>query len=129
MPSNCRTNNFSENYNGYIKIQLGKNRYINQVNFIHFIKTQSQRYLNKLHGNANTNKLILKNKEDKNILKDTEEKTIINKENNVYNNNNEKDKDKNIICDTIDNNDLLNDNTNNLLNENIEKIIIHILII
>ena len=25
IPSNCRTNNFLENYNGYIKSQLGKN--------------------------------------------------------------------------------------------------------
>ena len=53
IPSNCRTNNFLENYNGYIKTHLGKNRYINWVNFIHFIKTESQRNLNKLHENAN----------------------------------------------------------------------------
>ena len=47
LPSNCRTNNFLENYNGYIKIQLGKNRYINLVNFIHFIKTQNHKILSK----------------------------------------------------------------------------------
>ena len=80
IPSNCRTNNFLENYNGYIKSQLGKNRYINWVNFIHFIKTESQRHLNKLHENANPNKLNLKNKNDKNKLNEPESKTIINDE-------------------------------------------------
>ena len=128
IPSNCRTNNFLENYNGYIKSQLGKNRYINWVNFIHFIKTESQRHMNKLHENANANKLILKNKEDKNILKDTEKKIIINNENNDNNNthdNNEKDEVKNIICDTRNNNELLNANTNNLMIEKREKIIFH----
>ena len=70
IPSNCRTNNFLENYNGYIKTHLGKNRYINWVNFIHFIKTESQRNLNKLHENANLNILTLKKNEDKNIIKD-----------------------------------------------------------
>ena len=54
IPSNCRTNNFLENYNGYIKTHLGKNRYINWVNFIHFIKTESQRNSNKPHENANS---------------------------------------------------------------------------
>ena len=31
-----------ENYNGYIKRQLGKNRIINWVNFMHFIKTENE---------------------------------------------------------------------------------------
>ena len=33
VPKESRTNNFLENYNGYLKIQLGKKRIINWVNF------------------------------------------------------------------------------------------------
>ena len=55
------------------------------VNLIHFIKTESQRHLNKLHENANANKLIKKTKEDEIIPKNIEIKTIINKDNNNYN--------------------------------------------
>ena len=38
IPSFCRTNNFLENYNGYIKNKLGRHRVINWVNFIDFSK-------------------------------------------------------------------------------------------
>ena len=51
-----RTNNYLENYNGYIKNQLGKNRIINWVNFIHFIKLESRRSIEKL---TNTDKQII----------------------------------------------------------------------
>jgi len=57
IPHDCRTNNYLENYNGYIKKQLGKNRIINWVNFIHFIKLESRRSIEKL---TNTDKQILK---------------------------------------------------------------------
>jgi hypothetical protein len=100
IPSNCRTNNFLENYNGYIKTHLGKNRYINWVNFIHFIKTESQRNLNKLHENANLNILTLKKNEDKNIIKDMKTKKDninFNNDNDIdTNENNEKDEEKRI---------------------------------
>ena len=45
-----------ENYNGYIKSQLGKHRIINWVNFINFIKLESQRSINKLYGGTTFNK-------------------------------------------------------------------------
>ena len=100
IPSNCRTNNFLENYNGYIKTHLGKNRYINWVNFIHFIKTESQRNLNKLHENANLNILTFKKNEDKNIIKDMKTKKDninFNNDNDIdTNENNKKDKEKRI---------------------------------
>ena len=35
IPDDCRTNNFLENYNGFIKLVLGKHRIVNWVNFIH----------------------------------------------------------------------------------------------
>ena len=43
IPDDCRTNNFLENYNGFIKLVLGKHRIVNWVNFIHFIKSESSR--------------------------------------------------------------------------------------
>ena len=56
IPIDFRTNNYLENYNGYIKNQLGKNRIINWVNFIHFIKLESRRSIEKL---TNTDKQII----------------------------------------------------------------------
>ena len=41
IPVECRTNNSLENYNKYIKTQLGKHRKVNWVNFINFIKEES----------------------------------------------------------------------------------------
>ena len=55
IPKDCRTNNYLENYNGYIKKELGKNRVINWVNFIHFIKMESQRSVEKLINTQNFN--------------------------------------------------------------------------
>ena len=49
VPKDCRTNNFLENYNGYIKSKLGKHRIINWVNFLNFIKDESDRNINKLY--------------------------------------------------------------------------------
>ena len=45
FPDDCKTNNFLENYNDYLKNMLGKHRIINWVNFIHFIKEESQSLL------------------------------------------------------------------------------------
>ena len=56
IPNDCRTNNYLENYNGYIKSQLGKHRIINWVNFINFIKLESQRSIDKLYTNTTFNK-------------------------------------------------------------------------
>ena len=53
IPKDCRTNNYLENYNGYIKSKLGKNRIINWVNFINFIKDESIRYVYKLFNKNN----------------------------------------------------------------------------
>ena len=48
IPEKLRTNNFLENYNRYIKKKLGEKRIINWINFIHFIKEESDRSINKL---------------------------------------------------------------------------------
>ena len=52
----CRTNSFLENYNGYIKIKLGKHRETNWVNFMNLIKDESGRIIDKLY-NATSNNL------------------------------------------------------------------------
>ena len=49
VPKDCRTNNYLENYNGYIKSKLGKHRLTNWVNFINFIKEESKRNIDKLY--------------------------------------------------------------------------------
>ena len=77
IPEDCRTNNFLENYNGYIKRVLGKHRIINWVNFIHFIKSESSRSIEKLM-NSNNNNL-------KNFKKLIEKEKIIKKEQNKFN--------------------------------------------
>ena len=41
ISDDCKTNNFLENYNGYLKNMLGKHRIINLVNYMHFIKAES----------------------------------------------------------------------------------------
>ena len=56
IPKEYRTNHFLENYNGFIKSLLGRKRVINWVNFIHFIKNESNRSIDKLLINANYNK-------------------------------------------------------------------------
>ena len=56
IPSDCRTNSFLENYNGYIKSKLGKHRETNWVNFMNFIKDESGRIIDKLY-NATSNNL------------------------------------------------------------------------
>ena len=55
IPEDCRTNNFLENYNGYIKLNLGKHRIINWVNFIHFIKSESSPSIERLMNSGNNN--------------------------------------------------------------------------
>ena len=59
IPKECRTNNYLENYNGYIKKRLGTKRIINWMNFISFIKSESVNSLKKLFNN---NEEIFKNK-------------------------------------------------------------------
>ena len=44
-----------ENYNRYIKLKLGEKRIINWINFLHFIKEESNRSLNKLINDTNYN--------------------------------------------------------------------------
>ena len=48
IPRDCRSNRFLENYNGYIKEKLGKKRQVNWVNFLNFIKDESNRSIEKL---------------------------------------------------------------------------------
>ena len=71
VPIDCRTNNYLENYNGFIKKHLSENRYVNWVNFLDFIKLESDRSITKLLNNANENKLYfnrnLTNIKDENI--------------------------------------------------------------
>ena len=64
-----------ENYNGFIKKQLGRYKIINWVNFIHFIKSESVRWLNKLINNENPFILNENNSDDKTII--TNKKVII----------------------------------------------------
>ena len=40
IPNDCRSNSFLENYNGYIKQKLGKNRIINWMNFLSLMKKE-----------------------------------------------------------------------------------------
>ena len=70
IPKDCLTNNYLENYNGFIKSKLGKKRVINWINFINFIKEESGRSIKKLYGNeiytfTNNDKINLENKEKK----------------------------------------------------------------
>ena len=41
IPYDCHTNNHLENYNGFIKKNLSEKRYINWMNFLDFIKLES----------------------------------------------------------------------------------------
>ena len=74
-----------ENYNGYIKSQLGKHRIINWINFINFIKLESQRSIDKLYNNTTSNKntnsipnLIINNTENRKINEYNSENNNIN---------------------------------------------------
>ena len=58
VPINFRTNNFLENYNRYIKFKLGEKRIVNWISFLHFIKEESDRSINKLINNNNSNLII-----------------------------------------------------------------------
>ena len=53
IPKDCRTNIFLESYNEYIKKKLGEKRIINWVNFIYFLKEESERWINKLSDITN----------------------------------------------------------------------------
>ena len=50
VQKDCRTINILENYNGSIKSKLGKHRLINWVNFLNFLKEESQRFIDKLYN-------------------------------------------------------------------------------
>ena len=65
VPKDCRSNSFLENYNGFIKNKLGKYRIINWVNFMNFLKEESQRSITKLYNATSSN---LKNKDFKEQL-------------------------------------------------------------
>ena len=65
VPKDCRSNSFLENYNGFIKSKLGKYRIINWVNFMNFLKEESQRSITKLYNATSSN---LKNKDFKEQL-------------------------------------------------------------
>ena len=49
------TNSFLENYNGYIKKKFGKNRIINWMNFLAFLKDESEKIINKLYLSNSSN--------------------------------------------------------------------------
>ena len=55
IPLYFRTNNFLENYNRYIKENLGNKKIINWINFMNFIKSKNDRSIEKLLKNANIN--------------------------------------------------------------------------
>ena len=71
IPREYRTNKFLENYNGFIKAQLGKKRIINWINFLNFLKNESKSSIDKLLLNANYNKAFIeksKKNEEKNAF-------------------------------------------------------------
>ena len=76
IPDDCRTNNFLENYNGYLKMVLGKHRIINWVNFIHFIKAESQRSIEKLMNNCDNNMKTYKRLNEKENIDIKNEKKL-----------------------------------------------------
>ena len=96
IPIDCRTNNFLENYNGYIKSRLGQHRVINWVNFIDFIKKESERSIEKLINHKNFNSDIMNYYKDNNIninsnqlkTKKEQKKNLLNLEQNIIENNN-----------------------------------------
>ena len=78
VPEKFRINNFLENYNRFIKTKLGEKRIINWINFLHFIKEESERSLNKLINNeSNEIDITVSNKENRSL----------NINNNISNNN------------------------------------------
>ena len=85
IPKDCRSNSFLENYNGIIKRKLGKNRIVNWVNFINFIKDESSRSIEKLMNyygtaeNKSISKNSLKNYIDNNEIKEDNEDNKIEK--------------------------------------------------
>ena len=96
IPIDFRTNNYLENYNGFIKSQLGKTRIVNWVNFIHFIKKESERSIEKLINHKNFNSDIMNYYKDNNIninsnqlkTKKEQKKNLLNLEQNIIENNN-----------------------------------------
>ena len=87
IPEDCRTNNYLENYNGFIKSQLGKSRIVNWVNFIHFIKKESERSIEKLFSNniTNCNSKIDTNFLENNIITDKDKAYTYNEKNDIEN--------------------------------------------
>lgn len=88
IPKDCRTNNFLENYNGYIKSKLGKHRIINWVNFLNFIKDESDRNITKLYDATTKNLKKMTLKEQINSVKQDIKplKIFEDKENNILKN-------------------------------------------
>ena len=91
IPDDCRSNSYLENYNGYIKYELGKYRIVNWINFIHFIKEESSHLIEKLlNNNSRIEKKSVFNHnshtlvENPNSLKNKE--IYINKENTIDDN-------------------------------------------
>ena len=78
MPEKFRTNNFLENYNRFIKLKFGEKRVINWIDFLHFIKEESERSLNKLINNESN---------EFNISVSNEENRSLNIKNNISNKN------------------------------------------
>ena len=105
IPKDCRTNNYLENYNGYIKNQLGKNHIINWVNFIHFLKLERQSSTEKI-TNPKNKILKLDFKSDVYEINNNIEEKAVNNENKEK----EKVKDlKNKICSNdIEYNNIIN---------------------
>ena len=93
-PEDCHTNNYLENYNGFIKSKLGKHRIINWVNFINFIKLESQRSIDKLYNNEIQANYI---KNEENVINNNMFKNIITNDLKDVNNNNIQTDSKDII--------------------------------
>ena len=72
LPADCRSNSYLENYNLYMKQNLGKKYKLQWDVFLNFLKNESERIRNKLTKKTETNvfkKLKKLNLELKNILK------------------------------------------------------------
>ena len=55
IPKDCRTNSFLENYNNFIKHNLGKKNIVSWLNFIEFIYDDIERNEKKLYQDSNKN--------------------------------------------------------------------------
>ena len=65
-PKHIRSNSILENYNGYLKLNLGQKKEINFINFYNFLLDEDERYYNMISKKISNFNLLLKEKIIKN---------------------------------------------------------------